>query len=77
MVVLDDHVPPENYWPCFQAVAGRSIRASRCAPARIRFLTSTILVVGRAIVVAGVGERLQSVGDALSRDLQRFGDVLE
>jgi hypothetical protein len=23
VVVLDDHVPPENYWPCFQAVAGR------------------------------------------------------
>jgi hypothetical protein len=22
VVVLDDHVPPENYWPCFQAVAG-------------------------------------------------------
>jgi Phosphatase len=21
VVVLDDHVPPENYWPCFQAVA--------------------------------------------------------
>ena len=23
VVVLDDHVPPENYWPCYQAVAGR------------------------------------------------------
>ena len=23
VVVLDDHVPAENYWPCFQAVAGR------------------------------------------------------
>jgi hypothetical protein len=23
VVVLDDHVPPEAYWPCFQAVAGR------------------------------------------------------
>jgi hypothetical protein len=23
VVVLDDHVPPENYWPCFQVVAGR------------------------------------------------------
>lgn len=23
VVVLDDHVPPENYWPCFQAIAGR------------------------------------------------------
>jgi hypothetical protein len=23
VVVLDDHVPPENYWPCFQAVAAR------------------------------------------------------
>jgi hypothetical protein len=23
VVVLDDHVPPENYWPCFQAVAKR------------------------------------------------------
>ncbi|MGH7541347.1 MAG: phosphatase [Gemmatimonadota bacterium] len=22
VVVLDDHVPPEAYWPCFQAVAG-------------------------------------------------------
>ena len=21
VVVLDDHVPPENYWPCFQAIA--------------------------------------------------------
>jgi hypothetical protein len=21
VVVLDDHVPPENYWPCFQAAA--------------------------------------------------------
>jgi hypothetical protein len=21
--VLDDHVPPEAYWPCFQAVAAR------------------------------------------------------
>jgi hypothetical protein len=21
VVVLDDHVPPENYWPCFQAMA--------------------------------------------------------
>ncbi len=21
VVVLDDHVPAENYWPCFQAVA--------------------------------------------------------
>ena len=20
VVVLDDHVPAENYWPCFQAV---------------------------------------------------------
>ena len=57
---------------------GRALRSdSRCAPARIRFPTSTMLVVGRAIVVAGVGERLQSVGDALSRDFQRFGDVLE
>ena len=23
VVVLDDHVPPEAYWPCFQAVAAR------------------------------------------------------
>ena len=23
VVVLDDHVPPANYWPCFQAIAGR------------------------------------------------------
>jgi hypothetical protein len=23
VVVLDDHVPAENYWPCFQAVASR------------------------------------------------------
>jgi len=23
VVVLDDHVPAENYWPCFQAVAAR------------------------------------------------------
>jgi hypothetical protein len=23
LVVLDDHVPPEAYWPCFQAVAAR------------------------------------------------------
>jgi hypothetical protein len=23
VVVLDDHVPPEAYWPCFQAVATR------------------------------------------------------
>jgi Phosphatase len=23
VIVLDDHVPAENYWPCFQAVAGR------------------------------------------------------
>jgi hypothetical protein len=23
VVVLDDHVPPENYWPCFQAAAAR------------------------------------------------------
>jgi Phosphatase len=23
VVVLDDHVPPENYWPCYQAVAAR------------------------------------------------------
>jgi hypothetical protein len=22
VLVLDDHVPPGNYWPCFQAVAG-------------------------------------------------------
>jgi hypothetical protein len=22
VVVLDDHIPAENYWPCFQAVAG-------------------------------------------------------
>jgi len=21
VVVLDDHVPPAHYWPCFQAVA--------------------------------------------------------
>ena len=23
VIVLDDHVPAENYWPCFQAVAAR------------------------------------------------------
>jgi hypothetical protein len=23
VVVLDDHVPPEAYWPCFQAVAAQ------------------------------------------------------
>jgi len=23
VVVLDDHVPPPNYWPCFQAIAAR------------------------------------------------------
>jgi hypothetical protein len=23
VVVLDDHVPPEAYWPCFQAIAAR------------------------------------------------------
>jgi len=23
VVVLDDHVPPEAYWPCLQAVAAR------------------------------------------------------
>jgi hypothetical protein len=23
VVVLDDHVPAEAYWPCFQGVAGR------------------------------------------------------
>jgi len=23
VVVLDDHVPPQNYWPCFQAIAAR------------------------------------------------------
>jgi hypothetical protein len=23
VIVMDDHVAPEDYWPCFQAIAGR------------------------------------------------------